>query len=74
MTDSKKKSLFEVASGKVVSFTVGVCVNAVLFTWLEIDGGILLWSSLSGIFVTVGAVRAFFWRRLFNHLGDGFLK
>ena len=74
MSDSKKKSLFEVVSGKLVSFVIGVGINGVILTGFGIDGDLILWSSLSAIFVTISAVRSFLWRRLFNWLGDGFLK
>ena len=74
MTDSNKKSLFEVATGKLVSFVIGVGINGVILTSFGIDGDLILWSSLSAIFVTISAVRSFLWRRLFNWLGDGFLK
>ena len=74
MTDSKKKSIVEIVSGKFVSFIIGIFVNGLILTSFGLDGGIALWSSLSAVFVLIAAVRSFLWRRLFNYLGDGFLK
>ena len=74
MPDSRKKSIFEVITGKIVSFFLGIAINGLILTSFGIDGDIFLWSSLSAIFVTVAAFRSFLWRRLFNHLGEDFLK
>ena len=74
MTDSKKKSVVEIVSGKIVSFVIGIFINGIILTSFGMDGGIVLWSSLSAVFVFIAAIRSFLWRRLFNYLGDGFLK
>ena len=74
MPDSRKKSIFEVVTGKIVSFFIGIAINGLILSSFGLDGGILLWSSLSAIFVTIASIRSFFWRRLFNRLGENFLK
>lgn len=74
MTDSKKKSIVEIVTGKFVSFIIGIFINGIILTSFGLDGGIVLWSSLSAVFVLIAAVRSFLWRRLFNYLGDDFLK
>ena len=75
MTDSKKKSLVEIASGKLISLTIGYFANMLVLPLFGIPNdayGVFL--SMSALFVTIAGVRSFLWRRLFNHLGDGFLK
>jgi len=74
MTDSKKKSVVEIVSGKIVSFVIGILINGIILTSFGFDGGIALWSSLSAVFVLIAAIRSFLWRRLFNRLGEDFLK
>ena len=75
MTDSKKKSLVEILSGKIVSFVIGYFANMVVLPLFglpyDAHGAFL---SLSALFVTIAAARSFLWRRLFNYFGDGFLK
>lgn len=74
MSDSKKKTMVEVISGKIISFVIGIFINGLVFSIFQIDGDIILWSSLSAIFVLIAFVRSFLWRRLFNWLGEDFLK
>ena len=75
MTDSKKKSLVEVASGKFVSLIIGYFVNMIVLPLLGVaqnEYGVFL--SMSALFVGIASIRSFMWRRLFSYLGDGFLK
>jgi len=74
MTDSKKKSIVEIVSGKIVSFLIGILINGLILTSFGMDGGIVLWSSLSAVFVVIASIRSYLWRRMFNRLGEDFLK
>lgn len=75
MTDSKKKTLVEVVSGKCISLVIGYFANMLVLPLIGVaqnEHGIFL--SMSALFVGIAAVRSFVWRRLFNYLGEGFLK
>jgi len=74
LTDSRKKSIVEIVSGKIVSFVIGIFINGIILTSFGMDGGIVLWSSLSAVFVLIATVRSYLWRRMFNRLGEDFLK
>ena len=75
MSDSKKKSCVEVFSGKIVSFIIGYFINMLvlpLFGIAQNEHAIFL--TISAIFVGIATIRSYIWRRLFNYLGEGFLK
>lgn len=74
-TDSRKKTILEILSGKVVSMVIGYFVNMLILPLFGIgndEHGIFI--TMSIIFVSIAAVRSYVWRRLFNHLGPDWLK
>jgi len=75
MTDSRKKSIVEIGTGKMVSFTVGYFINLLILPLFGIpqdSHGVFV--TVSGIFVGIATVRSYLWRRLFNRLGERFLR
>jgi len=68
MTDSRKKSLVEIGSGKCVSFTIGFFMNYVILTAYGIEGNIEIYSTISAVMVLIATFRSYLWRRMFNRL------
>jgi len=68
MTDSRKKTILEVCSGKLVSFVIGFYLNYLLFQAFGIQGNIEIYSTISGVMVLIATFRSYFWRRLWNRV------
>jgi len=68
MTDSRKKTILEVCSGKLVSFTIGFFLNYLILTAYGIEGNIEIYSTISGVMVLIATFRSYLWRRMFNRI------
>ena len=68
MTDSRKKSLVEVLTGKSVSFTIGLVANYLILSAFGIQSNLELVGTISGVMVLIACVRSYLWKRLFNRL------
>jgi len=68
LTDSRRKSLFEVLTGKAVSFTIGYFVNWALLSYFGIEGEPTIYASISAVAVGIATFRSYLWRRMFNRL------
>ncbi len=75
MCDSRKKTLIEIITGKVVSLIIGYFVNILVLPLIGVpDDAHGIFISLSALFVGIASIRSYLWRRLFNYFGDDFLK
>ena len=69
MKDSKRKTIIEVLSGKVVSFIVGYFVNMLVLPMVGVPyDSHETFLTISFLFVSIAAFRSYVWRRLFNRL------
>jgi len=68
MADSRKKTIVEVSSGKVVSFGIGYFLNYLILTAFGIEGNMELYASISAVMVLISTFRSYLWRRMFNRL------
>ncbi len=68
MTDSRRKSLVEIGTGKCVSFAIGYFLNWGILSAYGIQGNVELYSTISGVAVLIATFRSYLWRRMFNRL------
>jgi len=66
--DSKKKTLFEVLTGKALSFFIGYIVNWAILSYYGIEGNVEIYATISGVAVVIATFRSYLWRRMFNRL------
>ena len=68
MTDSRKKSLVEVLSGKSISFVIGLVANFLILSAFGIESNLELVGTISGVMVLIACVRSYYWRRLWDRM------
>jgi len=68
LTDSRKKSLVEVLSGKSISFVIGIIANYLILSAFGIESNLELVGTISFVMVSIACVRSYIWRRAFNRI------
>lgn len=69
MKDSKKKTIVEVLSGKIIRFVIGYFVNMLVLPMVGVPSDSHeTFITISLLFVCIAAFRSYIWRRMFNRL------
>jgi len=67
--DTRRKTVVEIVTGKIVSVIIGYFANMLILPYFGISVDAhetFLFMSIT--FVSIAAVRSYFWRRLFNRM------